>query len=300
MTALLRLEIHALLELYLIPGLCALMPWWLGFRWLRFCSRFKALYRGEWQASLAQARQFVRIDDEAMWARQFRLCRLVDHADYWTSRTRSRRWLRHHMDVISPWPALPTAAVGVFFHVCPGLWAMRSLREQGFDTSVLAGHFSRRSMGGSYLAHVYGVIRLRELQRVSGGPLIFSPGTVKKSIAMIERGGWIAGTPDVPPTETALGVPVRLFERDAHFAEGLLLIARRAEVPVVIFTLGLDLANGRRSLEVLGVHDPNATGLIQTIADHWQRLLCERSWGFMLWAAMPAWFAAPAQRERNS
>lgn len=291
--ALLRLEWRALLELYLLPGVCALLPWALGFRWLRLCSHLPWLYREEWRAALAQARQFVPIGDEPLWARQFRLNRLVDHADFWTSRSRSRRWLRRHVDMLGAWPQLDGPAVGVFFHVCPGLWAMRSLREQGFDTSVLAGHFSRRSMGGSHLAHWYGALRLGELQRVAGGPLIFSPGTVKKSLATLAAGGWVAGTPDVPPTETALGVPVTLFERPAHFAEGLLLIARRARVPVVIFTLGLDLATGRRQLEVLGRHDPDEEGLIQLIADHWQRLLRERSWGFMLWAAMPAWFAPP-------
>lgn len=295
MPAVLLLELRALLELYLLPGLAALLPWPLGFRWLRVCSRLTGLYRGEWQAALAQAREFVQINDAALWARQFRLNRLVDHADFWTSRTRSRRWLRRHVDVVGHWPKLDTPAVGVFFHVCPGLWAMRSLREQGFDTSVLAGHFSRRSMGGSHFAHWYGALRLGELQRVSGGPLIFSPGTVKKSLAMLASGGWVAGTPDVPPTETALGVPVTLFGRPAHFAEGLLRIARDGRVPVVIFTLGLDLATGRRRLEVLGSHDPHEVGLIQTIADHWQRLLRERSWGFMLWAAMPAWFAPPHQ-----
>ena len=56
MPAALRLEFRALLELYLIPGLAALMPWALGFRWLRFCSRLGFLYRNEWQAALAQAR----------------------------------------------------------------------------------------------------------------------------------------------------------------------------------------------------------------------------------------------------
>ncbi len=293
----LRLELRALLELYLIPGLTALMPWPLGFRWLRLCSRLALLYRCEWEPALAQARRFVSIDDEAMWARQFRLAKLVDHADYWTSRTRSRRWLRRHMDVAAPWPRLDTPAVGVFFHVCPGLWAMRSLREQGVSASVLAGHFSKRSMGDAWLAFAYGVLRLKELQRVSGGPLIFSPGTVKKALAIVQGGGWIAGTPDVPPTETALGTPVTLFDRPAHFAEGLLVIARRAQVPVVIFTLGLDLADGRRRLEVLGQHDPDEPELLQRIADHWQRLLRERSWGFMLWAAMPAWFALPRPPE---
>lgn len=289
----LRLECRALLELYLLPGITVFMPWVLGFRWLRWCSRWEWLYRSEWQAALTQARDFVGVDDELLWARQVRLGRLVDHADCWLSRSRSRRWLRHHAEQNQPWPMADQAAVGIFFHVCPGLWAMRSLREQGVNTSVLAGHFNRRSMGGSHLAHYYGAIRLRELQRVSGAPLIFSPGTVKRALATLEAGNWVAGTPDVPPTETALGVPVTLFDRPAHFAEGLLLIARRAKVPVVVFTLGLDLANGRRQLEILGTHAPDEPALIQTIANHWQRLLQERSWGFMLWAAMPAWFSPP-------
>ncbi|MCX7557107.1 hypothetical protein OS187_09790 [Xanthomonadaceae bacterium JHOS43] len=293
MLASLRLELRALLELYLLPGLPALMPWPLGFRWLRFVSRFQSLYEAEWRGALAQARQFTDVGDEALWARQFRLVRLVDHADLWISKTRSRRWLRRHMDVVAPWPKLDTPAVGVFFHVCPGLWAMRSLREQGVDTSVLAGHFSKRSMGGAWLAYIYGAIRLKELQRVAGSPLIFSPGTVKKSLAQLAGGGWVAGTPDVPPTETALGSPVTLFDRPAHFAEGLLVIARRANVPVVVFTFGLDIATGRRTLEVFGQHHPDEPGLLQHIADHWQRLLRERSWGFFLWGAMPAWFAPP-------
>ena len=295
MPAALRLEFRALLELYLIPGLTALMPWPLGFRWLRFCSRFAFLYRNEWQAALAQARQFVDVGDETLWARQFRLCRLVDHADFWISRTRSRRWLRHHTDIAQDWPQLETPAVGVFFHVCPGLWALRSLREQGVDASVLAGHYSRRSMGGAHCAYHYGTARLRELQRVSGGPLIFAPGTVRQAQAVLDGGGWVTGTPDVPPTETALGRPVKLFERSAHYAEGLLVIARRAAVPVVIFTFAIDLATGRRTLEILGVHEPDEPGLLQVIVDHWQRLLREQSWGFILWPSMPAWFAVAPQ-----
>lgn len=291
MLAALRLEIRALLELYLIPGMAALMPWPLGFRWLRFFSRFQGLYRAEWQPALAQAQQFVDVGDAGLWARHFRLGRLVDHADYWLSRTRSRRWLQRHCDVVLPWPKLDTPAVGVFFHVCPGLWGMRSLQAQGVNAAVLAGHFSKRSVGGAWLAWIYAVLRGKELVRASGSALIFSPGSVKKALAQIESGGWVVGTPDVPPTETALGVPVQLFGRRAHYAEGLRVIAQRAGVPIVIFTLGLDLRNGRRQLQVFGVHDPNEPGLVQHMASCWEQLLHERSWGFMLWAFMPAWFA---------
>ena len=71
------------------------------------------------------------------------------------------------------------------------------------------------------------------------------------------------------------------------------MIAQRTGA-VVVFP-GLDLATGRRTLEVLGVHAADAPGLLQHIASHWQRLLCERSWGFMLWSFMPSWFDTPLQ-----
>lgn len=288
----LGLELRVFLELYLLPGLTACLPWPLGFRWLRACSRWPALYRDEWQAALAQARNWVEIPDEALWGRQFRLARLVDHADYWLSLSRTRRWLRRHMDMSTPWPRLEGPAIGIFFHTCPHLWSMRSLREQGVDAAVLAGHFSRRSMGGSHLGHLYGVLRLRELARVSGQPLIFSPGSVRKSQAMLDAGCWVVGTPDVPPTETVLDEAVQLFGRPARFTRGLLLIAERARVPVVVFAMGLDMASGRRQLEVLDCFPAGRSVPVQAIADHWQNLVRKRSWGFMLWQAMPAWFAS--------
>src|SRR5690606_32578349 len=100
----LRIETRCLLELYLIPGLCVLLPWSIGFRWLRFCARWPRLFSQEWRAALAEAQRWVVIDDPARWAQQYRACRLVDHADYWLSRTRSRGWLDRHVTVRGEWP----------------------------------------------------------------------------------------------------------------------------------------------------------------------------------------------------
>lgn len=176
---------------------------------------------------------------------------------------------------------------------------MRSLRAEGIRAAVLAGHFSRRSVGGAWLGWFYSVLRGKELVRASGSPLIFSPGSINQALARLQAGTWVTGTPDVPPTETLLGAPVQLFGQPARFAEGLLVIARRARVPVVVFNLGLDLRCGRRHLHLFGVHDPDEPELLQRIAAYWEHLLREHSWGFSLWAFMPAWFD-PAQTQTQA
>ncbi|MBD8527972.1 hypothetical protein [Pseudomarimonas arenosa] len=293
----LRIESRCLIELYLIPAVCVLLPWSLGYRWLRGWSRWSRLFSQEWRAALQAAQQWVTIDDPAAWARDYRTCRLVDHADYWLSRTRSRGWLTRHATTVGRWPCTEQAAVGVFFHWCAGMWGVRSLHFAGPSSAVLAGHFSKRSMGGSWLAYWYGRLRLAELARAGGCPLIYAPGTLKKAEAELARGNWVIGTPDVPPTETKLAQPVTLFDRPALFTEGLIRIARDAGVPLVIFTIALDLTDGRRELRIQGPFDAGDPALRQRIASYWEGLIKEKTWGFSLWPMMPAYFAgasAPA------
>jgi phosphatidylinositol dimannoside acyltransferase len=289
----LRRELGSLLELFLLPGLAVFLPWPLAYRVLRRIARHPALYAAEWRPALAQARTYLPIDDPQDWAWRYRTCRLVDHADYWLSRTRGAGWLARHCDRRGDWPSLSSPAVGVFFHWCNGLWAVRALRHSGPRSSVLAGHFSPRSMGGSLLAYLYGRLRLHELARASGAPLIYAPGTVRRALVTLDEGCWVIGTPDVPPSETRLAREVRLFGRPGQFAEGLLLIARKAQLPVVMFTMALDFASGRRELRVSGPFDAADPELLQRLVDYWSDLLQEKSWGFTLWPMMPAFVAPP-------
>ena len=296
MLAPLRRELRVLLELFLIPSLCALLPWTLGFRWLRLCSRFDWIYRSEWQAALAQARQFVAISDEAMWSRQFRLGRLVDHADLYLCMTRSDRWIERHVDGWNDWPAIEGSAVALFIHWCPGFWALRALRQQGVTISGLIAPLSRRAMGSSILAYWYGALRMRTLQKVNGRPLVYPEGAIRRSIKAIKSGRpgnenvWACGMVDVPPTPADPGEPVLMFGQRGFFSTGLIGVARISKVPLVMVECGLELDNGRRKLMVSGPFDPASPGLLQKIATHWQARIEDCSWGFFLWAALPAWF----------
>lgn len=294
MPAALRLEFRALLELYLIPGLAALMPWALSFRWLRFCSRLGFLYRNEWQAALAQARQFVEIEDETLWARQFRLCRLVDHADLWISRTRSDRWAEKYVNNWNSWPALEGTPVCVLFHWNPGLWLLRAMRSTGASVSSLSAPLARRTMGGAYLGYLYGAIRLKEVIRINKAPLIFAKGAARPSLKALKKGVWLCGLPDVPPGLFDAGEPVVLFGRNARFSSGVLGIARLAKAPVIMMNLGIDLRNGQRELRIIRLANPEHPDALQKIASHWESLLQQNSPGYSLWAAMPAWFNASA------
>ncbi len=291
----LRLELRSVIEHYALPALALLLPWPLAYRLLRLLARYPGLYEEEWRPALAQAQRLalVPIDNALDWAWRYRTVRLVDHADYWLSRLRRHRWLDRHVDRRGAWPALDTPAVGAFFHWCAGMWAVRALLAAGHPSSVLAGRFSTRSMGGARLGYLYGHIRLRELARASGGPLIYAPRTVQQSLSALAAGRWVIGTPDVPPSETRIAAPVTLFGRSGQMPEGLLLIARQAGVPVVVFTLALDFDSGRRELRVEGPFDPNDPTLMQRIASTWEGLIREKSWAFSLWPMMSAFFVDP-------
>jgi hypothetical protein len=290
----LRTELRAFVENIALPGLAAILPW----RWcmvlFRRLARWEAMYRVEWTLALATARRRLAIADEAAFARDFRLTRLIDHADLYLSWFRSRRrWIERHVEVRGAWPAAG-AHVGVFFHAGPGFWGVHALRLAGHDSAVLAGHYTRRSMGGAFLGFWYGVARLKTLQWASGRDPVFSPGTLKKATQVLAEGHWVIGTPDVPPENTRLGQPVTLFGRPAMLPAGLVEIARRANVPIVIYDTQVDLGSGRRTLSIgapIAADDPQ---LLQRIAERFETILREHPAAFSLWPFADAYFAAAA------
>lgn len=289
----LKLELRALVENFLLPGLAAILPWSVAVAIFRHLSAWKSLYSPEWVPALPQVLALLPELDPEIWARNFRLTRLIDHADYWVSRTRGGRWRRHHLVLDGQWPAAGVPAVGVFFHWGPHLWAVDSLREAGHACAVLAGHYTKRSVGGAWLGWAYAILRIKELSRVAARPLIFAPGTVNKSLATLAAGDWVIGTPDVPPAQTRLAVQVTLFGRNAWLPAGLVEIARRAQVPLVQFACALDLTTGKRRLRIDPPLDPHHPQVMQVLADRFEALLRENPAAWSLWAFMPAFFDPP-------
>lgn len=295
----LKTELRALLEYLLLPGLAALLPWPWAFALFRRLARWPWLYAPEWRPALAAASVLLPVADAVDWAWRYRLLRLIDHADFWLSRTRGESWMRRHLHQEGEWPAPGEPFVGVFFHWGPGLWPVRALRAAGHRCAVLAARFSRRSMGGAWLGYRYGAARLDELARVAGRPLIYAPGSTARALAVLAEGDCVLGAPDTPPTETRAVVPVRLFGRPARYAEGLVRIARRAGVPVLVLCFPPDLETGRRRVRVLGSFDSADPALLQRLVDLWQERLVEAPWAFTLWPMFDSFFTPPARHENG-
>lgn len=288
-----RDELRSLIELFLIPMLTVLLPWSLGYRWLRRCARWRWLMREEWQAALAGVQRWLPVEDAEDWAWRYRTVRLVDHADLWLCRTRSDAWMRRHF---SQHPALPTPrqpAIGAFFHWCAGLWSVRALHATGTPVAPIARRFHRAAMGGTWFSYLYGKLRFAEFARAAGRPLLYPPGTAKQALAELAQGHWVIGAPDIYPSDAPFPREVHAFGRRAWFTEGMLRIARDAGAPVFLFTLGVDFASGRRDLQVAGPFAADDPQLLQRIASFWEALLRDRSWGFTLWPMMEAYFKRP-------
>ena len=92
-------EVRDALEVVILPGMAALLPWGLCFRLFRRIARWDWLYREACQADLHMAEAKNQVPDRQRWLQERRLVQLVDHADHYLHRTRSDAWMRKHLTV---------------------------------------------------------------------------------------------------------------------------------------------------------------------------------------------------------
>ena len=78
----LRHEARDLLELVLLPGLAAVLPWRWCFGLFKWIARKPFLYREAVGRALAEARERGWAGDEGDWLARRRLVTLIDHADF--------------------------------------------------------------------------------------------------------------------------------------------------------------------------------------------------------------------------
>ena len=126
----LRREARDALELVLLPGLAAVLPWRCCFWIFKKLARQPWLYRESSEKALTEARQRGWVQDSQRWLTERRLTTLVDHADHYLARTRSNAWLRRHVDVVGDWGMARQAGVLMTFtgeRAC-GRCDMRGLR----------------------------------------------------------------------------------------------------------------------------------------------------------------------------
>lgn len=287
----LRTELRDLLELVLLPGLAALLPWSLCYRVFRRLARWDGLYREACHAALAQARAHGWAKDEADWLRKRRLVTLVDHADYYLGRTRSNAWMARHLQVQGAWPAPGAQHVLCTFHWGAGMWGLRHARAQGLTAHALVAALEGAQFKGRKVLHWYARARTAEVARALGCPTLDTSASLRPALRALRAQEQVLAAIDVPADQVAASQPVQLLGRRALMPKALLRLAVEQRIAVTLYLTGLDFATGQRFLRLqgVGVHDDLATLAQEVFAQLDQAIQAEpAAWHF--WGEAPRFF----------
>jgi hypothetical protein len=293
----LKVEGRDLLELVLLPGLAAVLPWSLCFRVFRLLSHWRWLYREVCERALREAQARGVVDNPARWHGMRRLVTLVDHADYYLSRTRSRarnrRWLARHVSEEGAWPPAGRAAVLCTFHWGAGMWGLHSAAHAGLCPHMLVASSNQEAFRGRSVLGWYARARNREIARVLGPDTLDVSVPLRQVVRALRAGQQILAVVDVPADQVAASEVVTVMGMPARVPRGLLRLAIDQRVPVTMFLTGFDVRTGERWVRVaqLGVYEDVPT-LIHDVFSYLDTALTEDPAVWHFWSEAERFFRA--------
>jgi len=289
----LRNEARDLLELVLLPGLAALLPWSVCFRIFKWLCGRSFLYRDSCNEALAQAssRGWVR-GDPAAWLRTRRLVTLIDHADFFLARTRSDRWMARHLSVRGEWPDPSEAAILCTFHWGAGMWGLRHAGARGLHAHALVAAHRRDVFPGRSVRYWYYGLRNRAVADALGQFPIEVSRSPRHIVEALRRGEQVVAAVDVASDQVAASEAIDFIGLRARVPRGLLRMAADLRVPVTVFLTGIRMSDGTRTLHIhrLGTRNDAASLIVDVFAllDEAVRLDAA-AWHF--WEIAPRFFA---------
>lgn len=283
-----RLQLQDLLELFVLPSLAAVLPWRLCFAIFRQLAKCKGLYRNATDAAWPWAKQSIPGLELQQWAYERRLLTLVDHADCVLSCTRSARWARRHVQVSGHWPAPDTPQVICTFHWGAGLWTLQAMRQAGLSVHALAASLQGAQFAGRPVLHRYARWRTAQVVKALGHPTIDVSASLRPVLQALQQNHSVLGVVDVPADNVEANVSVPLLGRSVQVPRGLLRLAAERQLPVTLFTAGLDFKTGRRNwvIHSLGVV-PDAIALFDAVFGVLNQAIEASPSAWHLWAEMP-------------
>ncbi|MDR0274974.1 MAG: hypothetical protein LBI48_06485 [Burkholderiaceae bacterium] len=286
-----RLECRDLIELVLLPGLAALLPWRWCFAIYRRLARWRWLYREVTGRALHEARARGMVDDEARWHWMRRLVTLVDHADYYLSRTRGDRWLARYLNVDGAWPPPDDTAIVCNFHWGAGMWGLRSLACAGLHPLPLVAPLNQAAFRGRTVLGWYTRARTAEVGRVLQCSALDASTSLRPVIRALRAGQQVGTSMDVPSDQTVASEPIMLMGMLARIPRALFRLAIDQRAPVTAYTTGFDARTGQRQLRIaqLGVYD-DLTALIRDVFRHLDTALTQDPAAWHLWSEAARFF----------
>lgn len=281
----LRTELRDLLELVLLPGLAAILPWRWCFPVFQRLARLRWLYREPCEAALLQARSRGWAgENEAHWIWVRRLVTLVDHADHYLGLWRSDAWMRKHLQVQGAWPTSEQGVLLLTFHWGAGYWGLRHAAAHGLRPHALVATLGSQVYQGRAVMSWYARSRNAHVARTLGSPTIDVAQQLKQVIKALRDKQALLGVVDVPADEAKASMSVEILGLQARVPRGLFRLAVDQKVPVLVYITGLDTRTGTRFLRIrpLGVYMTVEELAIQ-VFDELEQIIAEDAPAWHFW-----------------
>lgn len=291
----LRTEWRDVLELVLLPGLAALLPWTWCFALFKRLARWRWLYRAPCDEALRQARRRGWAgDDEAHWLWVRRLVTLVDHADHYLGLWRGNGWMQRHLQVQGAWPVPQQGVLLLTFHWGAGYWGLRHAAAQGLRPHALVASLDTHAYQGRTVMRWYARSRNAHVARVLGARTIDVALHLKQVIRALRDGHALLGVVDVPADAAKASMPIDLLGMKASVPRGLLRLAVDQQVPVVMYVTGLNTADGQRFLRIkpIGVAS-TVEALAASVYGELEQLIAQEAPAWHFWAIAERFFSPP-------
>ena len=247
----LKTEFRDGVELVLLPGLAAVLPWSWCFAVFKRLARLRWLYAQQVDAALHQARRYGWAgDDEAHWLWTRRLVTLVDHADYYLVRTRGDTWFKLHFVVSGAWYASGQASMLLTFHWGAGMWSLHHAAAAGLKVHSLVAALDGQHFAGRRILHRYAIARTAMMSHISGPSTLDVSTSLRPVLKALKAKQQVFAVVDVPADQVSASQQIQLLGLQARVPRALFRVAVEHQVPVSVYLVGLNLENGQRFLRI--------------------------------------------------
>lgn len=254
----LKAEARDALELVLLPGLAALLPWPVCFAVFKRLARMRWLYRAQVEAALYQARRYGWAgEDERHWQWVRRLVTLVDHADYYLVLTRGGAWFKRHCVVQGDWYPPTQASLLLTFHWGAGMWSLHHAVKAGLQVHSLVAALDGAHFTGRWVMHRYAKARTAMMSHISGPPTMDVSASLRPVLKALRANQQVFAVVDVPADQVSTSQTIGLLGLRAQVPRALFRLAVEHKVPVTVYLSGVQLADGQRFLRIsqFGIYD---------------------------------------------
>lgn len=289
-----RREARDFVEVVLLPGLAAVLPWRVCFQIFKGLSHWRFLYREPCERALHEASKRGWVIEPGEWLATRRLVTLVDHADHYLTRTRSDGWMRRNLEVDGAWPPADSAALCLTFHWGAGMWALRHANASGLRGHMLVAPVNGKHFEGRWVLHRYIKARTRSIALALKRPTVDVAASLRPVLRALRAKEQVIAVIDVPADQVKASQAVSLLGMIAKVPTALLRLAVDQATPVSVFLTGIRMTDGKRFLRIyhLGVHD-NLDALVRAVFWVLENAIKEDPAAWHFWSESERFFSRP-------